>query len=50
MHMWNLRNKTNEQTKKEQKRLNHREHIDGHQGGGEWGMKEAGDGDEGAHL
>ena len=51
--MWNLRNKTNEQRlKKERKRErqakkqihNYREQTDGHQRGGGWELDEIGDG------
>jgi len=45
-HMWNLRNKTNEQRKKKRIiTLNSREQTDGYQRGGGQGMGEIGDGD-----
>ena len=48
--MWNLRNKTNERREKKRETnkkqtLNYREHTDGYQRGGGWGMGEIGDGD-----
>lgn len=53
-HMWNVKNKINEQREERKRRekkqtLNYREYTAGHQRGGD-GMGGAGDGDEGAHL
>ena len=50
-HLWNLGNKTNEHREKQKERerqnrkltLNSREHTEGHQRGGRWGMDEMGD-------